>query len=181
MTLQLAFLPELERRKPAGDREAGERHEHEPDVEDEHDVAPCGSRGLLRPARRIRDRQQRCGERHHTEPEQPVPGTAAPDQVCAHHEPDEEVERPGPRAPRKAVGIRRLDDEQRRLREPSEPDAPRREPAERARASGVPGVGDRSLPVGDQGRPDEELSHLAPPGPAPAPRATRARAPAVPP
>ena len=34
-TLQPALLPQVERRKPGGEREAGERSEHQPDVERE--------------------------------------------------------------------------------------------------------------------------------------------------
>ena len=77
--------------------------------------------------------EERRRERHHGEPEQPVAGRAAPDQVGADDEPDEQVERARPGAPRKAVAAERLDDEQRRLGEPADADAPDREPAATAR------------------------------------------------
>ena len=75
-----------------------------------------------------RGNEQRRGERHHGKAEQAVARRAAPDQVGADDEPDEEVQRAGPRAPRKPVRVERLRDQERRLREPADPDAPDAEP-----------------------------------------------------
>ena len=71
------------------------------------------------------------------EPEQPVARRAAPDQVRADDEPDEEVERARPGAPGESVAVERLRDEQRGLREPADADAPDAEPrrATRCRAA----------------------------------------------
>ena len=91
------------------------------------------------------------------EPDEPVALLAAPDQVGADDEPDEEVERAGPGRPREAVDARRLDDEERGLGEPADPDAPDREPRVARR-----GVGDRGLAVAEERRPEEQLSHSRP-------------------
>ena len=45
------------------------------------------------------------------------------------------------------------------LGEPAEPDAPGRQPAGEAGAAELAGVGEGGLPVGEQRRDDEQLSH----------------------
>ena len=129
--LEAALLPEVEAGEAGGERQPGEPGEHQPDVEREQPAR--GVRGRdARAAAGPRGDEQRGGERHHGEAEQPVARRAAPDQVGADDEPDEEVERAGPGAPGEPVAVERLRDQQRRLREPADahaPDAePRREP-----------------------------------------------------
>src|SRR5436190_1348102 len=79
-------------------------------------------------------RQQQAGRgRHYGQAEQPVARPAAPEEIGADDEPDEQVQRAGPGAPREAVGPSGLDHEQCSLREPAESHAPRREPSCSAR------------------------------------------------
>ena len=54
----------------------------------------------------VRGEQEGRGEGHERQAEQPVARLAAPDQVAAHDEPDEQVERPGPGRPGETVGAR---------------------------------------------------------------------------
>ena len=170
--LQLALLPEIERGERGGERQAREPGQHEADVRDQEQRRVAALARAVHASRGVRDRQQQRRERHHDEPEQPEPRPAAPDQVRADDEPDEEVERPGPRVPRKAVRARRLRDEERRLHEPADAHAPGREPAHRAGPPRVARVRDRSLAVREQRRPEEQLSHRASPvRPASGPRA----------
>src|SRR5207244_450135 len=93
---------------------------------------------------------------------QPVPRPTAPEEIGADDEPDEQVERAGPGAPREAVGPSGLDHEQRSLREPPESHTPRREPSGSTRPAGVPGVRDRRLAVGEQRWPEQQLSQSPP-------------------
>ena len=109
--LQPPLLPEVERRESRCERESGEGGEDEADVQREERArvtAPLAEAGASAHACK---HEQPGGERHHREAEQAVPGAAAPDQIRADDEPDEEVERAGPGGPRKAVGPRGLADE----------------------------------------------------------------------
>ena len=73
-----------------------------------------------------REHEERRRDGHHPEPEEPVAGIAAPGEIAGDDEPAEKVQRARPCGPRKAVGRRRLRGEHRRLREPADPNAPRR-------------------------------------------------------
>ena len=132
--LEPPLLEKVDRGERSGEREAGERHEHEPDVQHEKEIRVVAAGAEVRAAAESRDDEERRRDRRDDETEQPKARAAAPDQVRGDDEPDEEVERPGPRRPREAVRPRRLRDQQRRLQEPAEPNAPRREPP------GVPGA-----------------------------------------
>ena len=160
VALQPSLLPEVHRRHARGQRQPGEAGQHQDGVDCEHDAGAVAlvERG---PASRPGQREQRGRDRHHGQPEQPVAGRAAPDQVGADDEPDEEIERTGPGPPREPFGRDALADEERRLRQPAEPDAPRREPAGEPRPSQLARVGERGFPVGEQRRDDEELSHCS--------------------
>ena len=168
VALQAPLLPEIERGECGREREAGERRENEADVRDE-EQRRVAARVAGRPAARVGDGEEDGGERHDRKAEQAVTRLAAPDQVGADDEPDEEVERTSPARPGKAVGVRRLHSQQRRLREPAEPHAPRPDAAE-------PQVGDRRDRVPGERGPEERLSQPPPPPATPA----RARAPAAP-
>ena len=102
VALQPPLLPEVHRRHPGRERQPGEAGQHQDGVDCEDDA---GTVALVerRPASRPREREQRGRDRHHRQPEQPVAGRAAPDQVRADDEPDEEVERAGPGSPREPV------------------------------------------------------------------------------
>ena len=122
--LEPPLLPEVEGGDRGGEREPGERGEHEADVQHEEDVRVVAPRSGTGAAARARDDEQRGSERHDREAEQPV--RLAHTEIHGDDEPHEEVERPGPRSPRESVLARGLDDEQRGLREPAEPHAPDR-------------------------------------------------------
>ncbi len=156
--LQAPLLPEVERRQPGGERQAGEARQHETDVDGEHGAGVLALVEPSAPAGPGED-QERGRDRHHGETEQAVARRAAPDQVRADDEPDEEVERAGPRSPREAVRRRRLAGEQRRLGEPAEPHAPGREPTGETRTAKLTGVGEGGLAVGEERRHEEQLSH----------------------
>src|SRR6266571_1516216 len=126
--------------------------------------------------------EQHDGERQDREPEQAVARLAAPDQVRTDDEPDEQVERAAPGRPRKTVRARGLRSEQRRLDEPTDPDTPGRQVARGLGMARVVQVRDGSLSVGEQRRPEEQLSQLRPPSvllascaPVPRARSTLAR------
>jgi len=124
--LQPRLLPEVEPGETRSEREAGERSEHETDMQHEEEIAVVGALTGAGAAADPRDDEESRRQRHHRQTEQPEARAAAPDQVGADDEPDEEVERAGPRRPREAVGASGLHDEQRRLREPADPNTPRR-------------------------------------------------------
>src|SRR5262249_48029209 len=134
-----------------------------PDVEGEEQARVADRAAVARTAARVGEHEERERERHDREPEQPVASLAAPDQVGADHEPDEEVQRAGPARPGEGVRACRLDAEESRLDEPADPDSPRREPTRTARVPGLADVRERGLAIGDQRRPEEELSQPAPP------------------
>ena len=121
--LQTALLPEVEARQPGRHREACEPGEHEADVERKEPARRVFGRDS-RSAAGPRGDEKRRRERHDGEPEEPVARRAAPDEVRADHEPDEQVERARPRSPGESVAVERLRDEERGLREPAHPDAP---------------------------------------------------------
>src|SRR3954452_12350771 len=113
---------------------------------------------------------------------QPVAAAAAPDEIGADDEPDEQVERARPRRPREAVLARRLRDEKRRLREPAEANAPGRGAPGASGAARFAEVAHGRFAVEQEHRPKEKLSQ---PGRAPGralplrldePRARRLRA-----
>src|SRR6185436_21148689 len=91
--------------------------------------------------------------------QQPIARVAAPGEVPGDDEPAEEVQRARPCGPREAVGRRRLYGEQRRLRQPADPNAPDAESAVSARTPQPSGVRERGLAVAEQRGPDEQLSH----------------------
>ena len=173
--LEPPLLEEVEERDGGGDGEARERGEHQADVHVERPPGPVGvvDAGA---AARPREHEQRRRDGHHPEPEQPVAGIAAPGEVPGDDEPGEEVQRARPGAPREAVGRRGLRDEQRRLRQPADPNAPDPEPAVAARTPQPAGVRERGLAVGEQRGPDEQLSHR-PARPSSRARASRASSP----
>ena len=157
--LEPPLLPEVERRQRRGQREAGERRRAtSPTCRTRNSVEYVAAPGLRDPAGRGTRPRAARGQRHDDEPEQPVARPAAPDQVRADDEPDEEVERPGPGVPGESVRARGLRDEQRRLHEPADAERPRSQRAERARVARVARVRERRLAVGEQRRPEEQLS-----------------------
>ena len=156
MALQPPLLPEVERRHPGGQQQAREGREHQADVHGEHSAGPLAV-GRGRAAAGPGDREERDRDRHHGQSEQPVARRAAPDQVGADDEPDEEVERAGPGSPGEALRAGGLADEEPRLGEPAEPDAPRAQTAGEAGAAQLTGVGDGGLAVGEERWDDEEL------------------------
>ena len=156
--LEATLLPEVEAREAGGERQPGEAREHQPDVEREQPAGRVRGRDAGAAAG-PRGNEQRDGKRHHREAEHPVARRAAPDQVGADDEPDEEVQRACPGAPGEAVAVEHLRDQQRRLGEPADAHAPDAEPGRIPRAAIGAGVGDRRLAVADQRRPDEQLSH----------------------
>src|SRR6266566_6005843 len=79
--VQTCALPiYVEAGKSGGEREAGEGGEHEADVDDEEEIRVVACAAAPRSAAGARDDEQRHGERHHDETEQPVRPAAAPDQ-----------------------------------------------------------------------------------------------------
>ena len=158
--VEAPLFDQIEGCERGGEREPGERGQHEPDVDREEEVRVVRLLAGGGAAADPRGDEEPDRERHDGEPDEAVARLAAPDQIGAHGEPDEEVERAGPRRPREAVDAARLIDEEPRLGEPADPDAPRREPRVPRR-----GVGDRRLAVAEQRRPEEELSHRSPPRP----------------
>ena len=108
--LQPPLLPEVEAGEPGRERQPGEARRAS---------GRRGGRAASRPCRRVDTpvpppaqaaTSSAAGERHHREAEQPVARRAAPDQVGADDEPDEQVQRARPRAPREAVAVERLRD-----------------------------------------------------------------------
>ena len=137
------------------------RGEDEPDVEHEErrPSSGCVPSVPVPPPSPGQSEQERR-KRHDGKPEQPVARPAAPDQVRADDEPDEEVQRPGPGRPREPVGAGGLD----ARAAPSGASQPSRTPQVASRpsrrAAHVAGVRDGRLAVGQERRPEEErLSH----------------------
>src|SRR5581483_9058800 len=77
-------------------------------------------------------------------------------------EPDEEIERRGPRPPREPVVARRLDGEQRCLRDPAEANAPGGGAAGAAGPPHVAEIAHGRLAVEQERGPEEQLSQRAP-------------------
>ena len=100
------------------------------------------------------DEEQHGRERHHGEAEQPVARPAAPDQVRADDEPDEQVERARPRS---TTGSRRRARPGRRAARSAAASRSAR-PTSRARVARR-GVRERGLAVAEQRRPEEQLKH----------------------
>jgi hypothetical protein len=86
---QPPFLPDVEARKGGRERQAGERGEHEPDVDDEEEVRVVARAPDSGPTAGACGGEQRHGERHDDQTEQPVRPAAAPDEVRRDDEPDE--------------------------------------------------------------------------------------------
>src|SRR5215207_5632765 len=176
MPFQPAFLPEVERRERSGDGEPGKSGKHESHVKDQKEVgvvtvaADPGST-----ADACKD-EEHDGERKDCEAEQAVTRLAAPDQIRAYDEPDEEIQRAGPRGPGKAVGARNLRSEQRRLHQPADTHAPGGQPSGEARVASFTKVRNRGFAVREQGGPEEQLSQLRPLSVRPRRDSSRARA-----
>ena len=103
VSLQPSLLPDVESGHTRRESEAREAGEHQADVDREHDprvVSLLEPRSAAHPGQR----EQNGRDRHDCEAEQPVARAAAPDQVGADDEPDEEVERARPGSPGKPVG-----------------------------------------------------------------------------
>ena len=120
-------------------------------------VAPSADTGAAAGARKGEEQDR---ERHHCEAEQPVAPLAAPDQISPDDEPDEEVQRAGPARPGEPVVTRGLKCEERGLHEPTDADTPGREPTGESRMPRLAEVGDGGLAVGEEGGPEQQLSHL---------------------
>ena len=125
--LQPALLPEVQPGEPGCEGQPRKSREHQPDVQGEQAACRVARRDAGAAAGPGGD-EKRGGERHHGEAEQPVARGAAPDQVRADDEPDEEVERAGPGAPGKPVRCRGPARSEGRLREPADAYAPDAEP-----------------------------------------------------
>ena len=128
-------------------------------MEDEEEVrvvAACADPGAAADPGEHEEHDRRREDR---KAEQAVARLAAPHEVRPDHEPDEQVERSRPRRPRKPVGPRRLDAEQRGLNEPAHAHAPGREPPGPAGVTYLAEVRDGCLAVGEERRPKEQLSH----------------------
>ena len=124
-------------------------------MQDEEEVAVVGAAAGAGAAADARDDEERRRERHHRQAEQPVTRPAAPDQVRADDEPDEEVERAGPRRPREAVGARGLA----RRAAPSARASRSARPRSPHRGAARRRVRERGLAVGEQRGPEEHLNH----------------------
>src|SRR4029453_11100052 len=97
--LEPPLLKQVHSGERGGEREPGERREHEADVEDEKDVGIVAARPKLGSPAEPRNDEQRGDERRYREPEQPIARAAAPYQIRGDDEPDEEVQRAGPPRP----------------------------------------------------------------------------------
>ena len=121
--LEPALLEEVDERRAGRDREACEPRQDQPGVRREHpsallDVVDTG------PAADPRQREETDCDRHHGEADQAIARPAPPDQIAGDDEPGEEVQCACPRPPREPVHRECLRDEEARLREPADPDAP---------------------------------------------------------
>ena len=144
--LQPPLLPEVEPRQRRGEREAGERGEHEADVEDEEEVrvvAPRRRRRCRRPHGRRRAARPRAASRR---ARAAGSGRRQPQiRYAVTTSQTKRLSEPAHVPHGKAVAAGGLHDEQRRLREPAEPDAPRRR-AGRPFPAGAPRRGSRPQP-----------------------------------
>ena len=116
-------LVQVQQGRGRGDGERGERREHQAGVQRER---PPVAVALFDtgPATRPGDDQEERGDGHDGEPQESIAGPAAPDEVGRDDEPREQVERARPGSPGESLGRQRLDDEQRGLGEPADPNAP---------------------------------------------------------
>ena len=158
VALQPPFLPDVERSHSGSERQACERGEHQRDVNCEHG---SGALALIegRPAPCPGEREQRGRDRHHGEAEQPVARRAAPDQIGADDQPDEEVGGAGPSSPWKSLCARPPARRGARSGQATRAGRPRLRAGRRGRVREAAGIGDRRFAVGEQHRDDEELSH----------------------
>ena len=125
-------------------------------MEREEDIAELVSAMRAEAAAEPGDNEERDDDRHDDEAEEAERRAATPDEIGAHDEPDEEVERARPCPPREACGAHRLGHEQPRLRQPAEAHAPDGVAREPSGTKTVAHIGNGRLGVAGEGGPEEQ-------------------------